>query len=296
MPISLAIGGGKGGVGKSLIASQLGILLAKMGCRVILVDADPHGANLHTFFGLEDPHVSLGDVLLGQQSAQSSILPTGIPQLGLLSGLYQDLRITPDAADAVSFAHALAELDAQIVLLDVGSGVHPWSTRLFSLAEQGLLVVQPSFQAIEREYFFLRKICAWHVANSISAPIALQNWLPVSWLAQVKNKDKQLAISLRQALQKQPLFCLVNGVRQATEATLDQEIAAVSERFFSLRISALGALPYDERLLVPQHLRRPLVELYPDAPWVEMLRQIALVLQQRLLVSSKTPPQQKDLP
>jgi MinD-like ATPase involved in chromosome partitioning or flagellar assembly len=267
-----------------------------MNCRVILVDADPHGANLHTFFGLEDPHVSLGDVLLGQQSAQSSILPTGIPQLGLLSGLYQDLRITPDAADAVSFAHALAELDAQIVLWDVGSGVHPWSTRLFSLAEQGLLVIQPSFQAVEREYLFLRKLCAWHVANSISSPIALQNWLPVSWLAQVKNKDKQLAISLRQALQKQPLFCLVNGVRQATEAHLDQEIAAVSERFFSLRTSALGALPYDERLLVPQHLRRPLVELYPDAPWVEMLRQIALVLHQRLLVSSKTPPQQKDRP
>lgn len=45
------IGGGKGGSGKSFIAANVGICLSKLGVRVILVDADLGGANLHTFWG-----------------------------------------------------------------------------------------------------------------------------------------------------------------------------------------------------------------------------------------------------
>jgi flagellar biosynthesis protein FlhG len=43
-----SIGGGKGGIGKSLLAASLGTQLARMGKRVVLVDADLGGANLHT--------------------------------------------------------------------------------------------------------------------------------------------------------------------------------------------------------------------------------------------------------
>jgi len=45
------IGGGKGGSGKSFITANVGICLAKSGLRVILIDADLGGANLHTFLG-----------------------------------------------------------------------------------------------------------------------------------------------------------------------------------------------------------------------------------------------------
>ncbi len=57
----IAIGSGKGGVGKSLLAANLGIYLAQLGKRVILIDADLGGANLHTFVGVERPAVTLGD-------------------------------------------------------------------------------------------------------------------------------------------------------------------------------------------------------------------------------------------
>src|SRR5512136_1558160 len=46
-----SVGGGKGGIGKSLIAASLGWQLARMGRRVVLVDADLGGANLHTCLG-----------------------------------------------------------------------------------------------------------------------------------------------------------------------------------------------------------------------------------------------------
>ena len=49
----IAVGGGKGGVGKSVLAANLGIYLAQLGKHVVLLDADLGGANLHTFLGVE---------------------------------------------------------------------------------------------------------------------------------------------------------------------------------------------------------------------------------------------------
>ena len=56
-----AVGGGKGGTGKSLVAASLGIHLAQMGRRVILVDGDLGAPNLHTVLGLDPPAVALSD-------------------------------------------------------------------------------------------------------------------------------------------------------------------------------------------------------------------------------------------
>jgi flagellar biosynthesis protein FlhG len=56
-----SIGGGKGGIGKSLIAASLGWQLARMGQRVVLVDADLGGANLHTCLGLPSPVRTLAE-------------------------------------------------------------------------------------------------------------------------------------------------------------------------------------------------------------------------------------------
>ena len=55
----LAVGGGKGGSGKSFIAANIGISLCKRGRRVIMVDTDLGGANLHTLLGLSPPQARL---------------------------------------------------------------------------------------------------------------------------------------------------------------------------------------------------------------------------------------------
>ena len=54
-PRVVAIGGGKGGVGKSLVAANVGIFLATLGKRVVLVDAAFGAANLHIFAGVPRP-------------------------------------------------------------------------------------------------------------------------------------------------------------------------------------------------------------------------------------------------
>src|ERR1700733_5581930 len=48
----IAVGGGRGGVGKSLVATNLAVYFAQLGRPVVLVDADPTGANIHCHFGI----------------------------------------------------------------------------------------------------------------------------------------------------------------------------------------------------------------------------------------------------
>ena len=51
----VALGGGKGGVGRTVLAANIGIYLAQMGKKVVLVDAALGGANLHTCLAMELP-------------------------------------------------------------------------------------------------------------------------------------------------------------------------------------------------------------------------------------------------
>ena len=57
-----AIGGGKGGVGKTLITANFAITLAKAGASVTLVDLDLGGANLHTCLGVEQTTKTLTEI------------------------------------------------------------------------------------------------------------------------------------------------------------------------------------------------------------------------------------------
>src|SRR5689334_12099554 len=90
-----AIGGGKGGVGKSLVASSLAIALSRLGNKVVAIDLDLGGANLHTTLGADLPKQTLSDFFSRRVSSiESCIVPTGIPQLNLISGAQDSIGVT----------------------------------------------------------------------------------------------------------------------------------------------------------------------------------------------------------
>jgi flagellar biosynthesis protein FlhG len=91
------IGGGKGGSGKSFITANIGVCLSKMGSRVILIDADLGGANLHTFLGISPPALTLSDFIKKRvPHLQDVLISTDIPNLQLLTGA-QDLLNAMDS-------------------------------------------------------------------------------------------------------------------------------------------------------------------------------------------------------
>src|SRR5947207_479155 len=78
----IAVGGGRGGVGKSLVAGNLAVYFAQLGKRVVLVDGDATGGNLHAHFGLQASKAADPDD--PAQLAQS-LVATSIPDLSLMA-------------------------------------------------------------------------------------------------------------------------------------------------------------------------------------------------------------------
>jgi len=80
----VSVGGGKGGVGKSVVAANLAVAMAQRGARVVLVDADLGAANQHTLFGIARPGPGVEAFLDGSlaELAQAEV-ESGVPGLRL---------------------------------------------------------------------------------------------------------------------------------------------------------------------------------------------------------------------
>lgn len=69
------IASGKGGVGKSLIATNLAIALAQAGKEVVLVDLDLGGSNLHLMLGIPAPAASVASSPRRASPSRTSYVP-----------------------------------------------------------------------------------------------------------------------------------------------------------------------------------------------------------------------------
>jgi flagellar biosynthesis protein FlhG len=271
----LAIGGGKGGTGKSFLATHIGILLAKHGLRVVLVDADYNGANLHTFFGLTDPQYCLSDLLDSRCKIEQSILPTSIKKLSLLPGFWSTPSDTDLSLTTKTICQQLTKLKTDIAIWDVGSGNSIWATYLFAQADIGVLVSLPESPCIERDYRFLRHVYHWCIADLL--PPTQQpsiDWLPIPWLSQLKRTDHELTEILYRQLQQKKLMLLTNAIRLPEDRELSNDMAAVCRRFFGVNSQALGWLEFDERVWLSIRQKRPLIIDFPDSQFLQQLQHI----------------------
>src|SRR5437868_3037740 len=102
-PRLVAIGGGKGGVGKSLVAANVGIFLATLGKRVVLVDGSFGAANLHIFAGVPRPARSLSEAFGPHGPALAELaVPTYVPNVRLIAGVYDPPSVAEPTPEQIT--------------------------------------------------------------------------------------------------------------------------------------------------------------------------------------------------
>ncbi len=157
-PLQIAIGGGKGGVGKSMIAANLACAMAELGFRVVLVDADLGSANQHTLFGIDRPGTTLQALIERKvDTLEECVVPTSVHRVFLVPG-------SGAIVGAANVAHAqklklirhIKKLDADVVLVDCGAGTSYNVVDLFAAADLKLLVASPQLTSIQNAYGFLK--------------------------------------------------------------------------------------------------------------------------------------------
>jgi len=137
----LTIASGKGGTGKTTLTANLGIILARHGKKVLLVDADIAMANLSLVLGMQTSPITLHDVLLGETSIQDAIYegPEGIEMLP--SGLSIESYRKIDSERLKSIISTIKE-NYDFVLIDAAAGVERSVLSALTSSDQVLLITE----------------------------------------------------------------------------------------------------------------------------------------------------------
>lgn len=147
----IAVGAGKGGVGKSTIAVNLALALAREGLRSALLDADIHGPSLPILLGIEDGATRV------RMTPDRHILPLqahGLPMISFGFFLGEGSPAIwrgPMVSKAVKqFARGVAwpELDVLVVDLPPGTGDVPLSLAQAVVLSGAVIVTQPPRVAV----------------------------------------------------------------------------------------------------------------------------------------------------
>jgi flagellar biosynthesis protein FlhG len=156
----IPVASGKGGVGKSLIAANLGVAFAQAGQRVVLADLDLGASNLHLVLGYHSPRTGIGTFLNDTRSDFNTVIAeTDIRGLRFIPG---DTEI-PGTANLKTFQlKALVKRfmalrdETDILILDLGAGTHQSILDFFLLSGQGIVVSAPAVTAVLNAYVFLK--------------------------------------------------------------------------------------------------------------------------------------------
>ncbi|SET01867.1 P-loop NTPase [Stigmatella erecta] len=302
----IAVGGGKGGIGKTLVSANLGIALAQAGMRVLLVDADLGGANLHTCLGVGQPSATLSDFVRSSKTRiEDIILPTGVPHLSLIAG-------AQDVLDAANIKYAqkqkllrsLTALPVDYLLLDLGAGTSFNTLDFFLVADHGVLVVLPEPTAVENAYRFV-KAAFFRKLQQVEAQYGIEDLVesalttregnlrtPHDFIAQVRKDDPAAGARLEKDLMSFRIRLVVNQARTDADMTVGNAVVSAWKKFFGLEMDDLGAIRYDDEAWRAIRKRRPVLLERPESPAAQGLQRIAgriLALDGTAFPTSSTP-------
>ena len=154
----IAVGGGRGGVGKSLVAVNLAVYFAQLGKSVVLVDADAGGSNLHAHFGIGAGRIDPNIDDEGVEAFRRALVPTSVPGLSLLPAPHDAVTRAPELRGGrkTRWLAALRQLAPDYLVVDVGSGHGDFALDVMLAADIPIAVTVPEPPAVETTYRFVR--------------------------------------------------------------------------------------------------------------------------------------------
>jgi flagellar biosynthesis protein FlhG len=255
-----AFAGGKGGTGKSALAASIGFQLSRLGKRVVLVDADFGGANLHTCLGLAPPPRSLLDLVReGGTVADEYAMTTPYPNLRLIGGRVDEGAGSLPVGWAARLSTALRALPVDLVILDMGAGVAADTIEALNIADLKVMVSVPEPSAIENVVSLLRSLCLQRLiqrlpSNEVRRRLAaIQSGEATSrvrgaaeMFREIEAVEPSLLGAARALVEEMSVTLVTNQVRDEADRKFGAQTAAVIRRHFGLPMTYAGFVHHDD--------------------------------------------------
>lgn len=265
----IAFASGRGGTGRSLLAANIAVYLAQAAKKVVALDADPAGGPLHQLLGAPRPPRGFGEFLRGKISGLNElIVDTPVAGVGLIGGEGSTFGASRPKQTAKATLAAIAALDADYVIADLGPADSTLTIDLWLAADIPVLVTLPDPASIESLYrfaksAFVRRLRSLRgldrlVGNPIGPPPAALD------LYRAAREGGGPAERLEQEIRRfRPTF-MVNQTRTMPDLKLGSWIATAARRRLGHAFDYIGHVESDETVWLAARRRRSLVAEYPE--------------------------------
>lgn len=237
---SIAITGGKGGIGKSTVALNLAIALSQQRSRTLLVDTDLGMADLNLLLGVA-PEKSLLDALAGAELQDVLVEVHGIHLMPALNGSYLLATLGPSGQGRILnlVAEAMERFDSLVI--DVAAGIGVGQTTFGSAGSDSIVVVNPEPLSMADAYACIKVLAI----------------------------ERQL----------EHVYVLPNRVTSRFEADdLVHSLGALVRRFLDIEMTPLPPIPADSAVGESARVGIPLLAYRPDSPAARAFRQVERAL------------------
>lgn len=286
------VASGKGGVGKSLVSANLAIALAQQGKRVVLVDLDLGGSNLHLILGIRGSTPSLGSFLGNKkQKFESIIQETDVRNLRFIPG---DAEIPGLANINVSQKRSLIRRlsrldDTDYVVLDLGAGTSQNILDFYLMSGQGIIVTTPTPTATVNAYLFLKnsvfrilqtsmikKSKGERFVNDIFRNrTALQRVYLPEIVAKLDEEDPESAAKYREAFRRFQPRLIMNMIEDPKDAETVSRLRRSAQQYLNIDLLHLGVMYRDELQNTALTARLPIIRYKPSSVLSQAIYRIA---------------------
>ncbi len=295
----IAVGGAKGGIGKSLFSANLSVLLQSLGLKTTLVDLDLGGANLHLYCGAISLDHNLNDVLQGAvPTLEDIMIPTkfGPTLIGGDSSLLGTANLSFNLKrKLIKMVKGLA---ADVIILDLG-GDTSFNILDFFLAADVPLVLTTADPASYLQAYNFIKVALYRRLNRLfddsggSAIPKNHELRKLIFQATLGSSDQQMANTQellarvrrlfpdyvpflnRQINAFQPYLVINMSTDDILDAQVVSRIQQVADRMLRVNVRYVGAIPYSEDIRDSARTLVPVVSRHPRGPLATTLHQIA---------------------
>jgi flagellar biosynthesis protein FlhG len=289
----IPVASGKGGVGKSLVAANLGVAFAQAGQRVVLADLDLGASNLHLVLGHQSHKTGIGTFLNDTKSDFNEVITdTDIRGLRFIPGdteIPGTANLKPLQLKALVRRFLALKTEVDVLILDLGAGTHQSILDFFLLSGEGIVVSAPMVTAVLHAYVFLKntvfRLMSTVFSKDSPAGIYLEKarkdgsgpqrlYFP-KMLPEIERVDPE---SYNMFMKRISLFhprLIMNLIDDPKDADVAVKIRRSCEEYLDLKIEHLGVIYRDVIQDTALSSRLPIVIYKPQSLLSQAIYRIA---------------------
>lgn len=279
-PFIIPVASGKGGVGKSIIAANLGIALANKSFKTIAIDLDLGGSNLYTYLGMKNTYPGIGDYLREKNKLENYLVQTGIKNLSFLPGEGRTTFLANiHYAQKNKLLKELVKLDADYILLDLGAGTSFNTLDFFGLANNGLIVTSFEIPGILNTLSFIKNYLYRKIKFEVNKNTIVSKAINHAYKKSNENEaltirkiielisgfDKEMAENIKNLLRSFKPRILFNMGDSRDELKILDNIEKGIVKNLSLNVEYFGFLHFDDNLRLSIKNKEVFLSKYIDS-------------------------------